>query len=113
MSFRVERTRTVPKVGAVMSLDELRRTKREELLRLAARYGASNVRIFGSVARGTNTPQSDLDVLVDFEKHRSLLDQVGLKLDLEELLGCKVDVVEAIALKPHVAKRVLREAVPL
>jgi len=96
-----------------MTLHELQSTKREQLLQLAARHGASNVRIFGSVARGDNTSESDVDVLVDIEPRRSLLDQVALKLDFEELLGCPVDVVEARALHPYLVERVLQEAVPL
>jgi hypothetical protein len=87
--------------------------KREEILRLAALHGARNVRIFGSVARGEAGPDSDVDVLVEFEKGRSLFDHAGLLLDLEAILGCKVDVVSERGLRERIRDRVLREAVPL
>ena len=86
---------------------------REEILRIAAKYGASNVRIFGSVARGEADEQSDIDLLVDLEPKRSLLDLAGLLVDLEELLGCKVDVVPEDSLRKHIKDRVLKEAVAL
>jgi predicted nucleotidyltransferase len=96
-----------------MDLEALVQAKREDILRLAAKYGAHNVRVFGSLARGEAGPESDLDLLVDFEPGRSLLDQVGLWQDLEELLGCKVDVVSEPALHWYIRDCVLREAVPL
>jgi len=68
-------------------------TKREEILRLAARYGAYNVRVFGSAARGEAGPDSDVDFLVELEPDRSLFDLGGLLMDLQELLECEVDVV--------------------
>ncbi len=67
--------------------------KREEILRIAARHGAHNIRIFGSVARGEADSESDLDLLVEMEPGRSLLDMCGLLMDLQDLLGCRVDVV--------------------
>jgi uncharacterized protein len=87
--------------------------RRDEILRAAARHGASNVRIFGSVARGDASPESDVDVLVDLEPGRSLLDHAALLLELEELLGCPVDVVTERGLRARFRERVLREAVPL
>ena len=96
-----------------MVIDQLLKSKREEILRIAARYGARNVRVFGSVVRGEATPDSDLDVLVDLEPGRSLLDHAGLLLDLEQLLGCKVDVVTERGLRERVRERVVKEAVPL
>ena len=96
-----------------MSLDELLQTKREEILRIAAQYGAYNVRIFGSVARGEADSDSDIDLLVDMEPKRSLLDLAGLLVDLEELLGCKADVVPEDSLRKHIKDRVLKEAVAL
>lgn len=69
------------------------RARRDEIVRAAAAHGASNVRVFGSVARGSAGPGSDIDLLVDFEQGRTLLDQVGLWRDLEALLGRSVDVV--------------------
>ena len=89
------------------------RTERERVLRIAAGHGARNVRIFGSVARGDAGPQSDLDVLVDLEPGRSLLDLGGLLMDLQALFGCKVDVVTPASLRQRIRDRVLREAIPL
>ena len=82
-------------------------------LRIAARYGAYNVRIFGSVARGEADEQSDIDLLVNMEPGRSLLDLCGLLIDLEELLDCKVDVVTEKGLRDRIRARVLKEAVAL
>ena len=81
-------------------LRERLRERRPELLAAAARRGASNLRIFGSVARGDNDAESDVDFLVDFEASRSLVDVAGLILDLQEILGVPVDVVEASTLRP-------------
>ena len=87
--------------------------QRAEILRIAQEHGARNVRVFGSVKRGDATADSDLDVLIDFEPGRSLLDLVGLKLDLEELLGCSVDVATENALHWTIRDQVLAEARPL
>ena len=92
---------------------ELARTRREEILSLASKYGAYNVRVFGSVARGEAGPESDLDLLVAFESGRSLLDLVGFEQDLAELLGQKVDVVVEGGISPYMEKQILSEAVPL
>jgi len=92
---------------------DLLREKRQEILRVASRHGASNVRIFGSVARGDADEQSDVDFLVTLETGRSLLDHAALGLELQELLGCKVDVATENGLKPRIRERVLKEAVPL
>jgi len=92
---------------------ELLAGKREEVLRIAAKYGARKVRVFGSVARGEADGQSDVDFLVEMEPGRSLLDLGGLQMELEALLGCSVDVVTERALKARVRERVLQEAVPL
>jgi predicted nucleotidyltransferase len=82
-------------------LRERLRAHRPELLAAAARRGASNLRIFGSVARGDDNPDSDVDFLVDFEASRSLVDVAGLILDLQEILGVPVDVIEASTLRPE------------
>lgn len=86
---------------------------RKEILALAARRGASNVRVFGSAARGDAHPGSDVDLLVSFEAGRSLLDLIGLKYDLEKLIKRPVDVVTDRALSPYLRDQVLAEAVPL
>jgi uncharacterized protein len=96
-----------------MSLADLLRSKRAEILAIAARHGASNVRVFGSVARGEDDSESDIDVLVDLEPGRTLLDQAGLMLDLEACLGHKVDVAVDGGLRDRVRERVLADAVPL
>lgn len=92
---------------------ELVRAHREDILRTAAMHGAHNVRIFGSVARGTTDEQSDLDLLVDLEQGRSLFDLGGLLVDLEELLGYPVDVVTETGLRDRIRERVLSEAISL
>ena len=92
---------------------ELLEEKREDILRIAAEYGAHNVRIFGSVARHEARPDRDFDFLVDFEPAVSLLDHAGLWLALEALLGCKVDISTASSLKAYLRETVLREAIPL
>jgi predicted nucleotidyltransferase len=96
-----------------MTLEALLRAKRDEILQICAKYGARNVRVFGSVARGEADEQSDIDLLVEFEPNRSLLDHAGLWVELQELLGVKVDVVSAHGLKPRIRERVLQEAIPL
>lgn len=89
------------------------RKHRDDILRLAHEHGAYNIRLFGSVARGDEHPDSDLDLLVDMEAGRSLVDHVALKQDLEDLLGREVDVVTEKSLHPRLRDKVLREAVSL
>jgi hypothetical protein len=89
------------------------REKREEILLVATKYGARNVRIFGSVARGEAGVVSDLDFLVEMDPGRSLLDLGGLQAELETLMGCHVDVVTEKGLKTRIRGRVLAEVVPL
>lgn len=96
-----------------MDLQHLLREKRTEILRVAASHGARKVRIFGSVARGEAGPESDLDFLIDLEPGRSLLDHAALLLELEAILGCKVDVVTERGLRTRIRERVLQEAVAL
>lgn len=86
---------------------------REQILSLAARHGARNVRVFGSLARGEGGESSDLDLLVTLGAGRSLLDLVGLKQDLEDLVRRPVDVVTEQALSPYLREQVLSEAIPL
>jgi predicted nucleotidyltransferase len=87
--------------------------KRTAILESAKRHGARNVRIFGSVARGEDDDKSDLDFLVEMEPGRSLLDHAALLLDLEKLLGRKVDVLSEKGIRARIRERVLREARPL
>ncbi len=96
-----------------MGVDQLVRRKRNEILRIAERHGAQNVRVFGSVARGEAGPDSDVDLLVDVGRHRTPFFPGGLIADLEDLLGCKVEIVSPDALHECIRDRVLAEAVPL
>ena len=96
-----------------MDVDELVRHKRSEILCIAERHGARNVRVFGSVARNEAGPDSDVDLLVDVGRHRTPFFPGGLIADLEELLGCKVEVVTQDALHELIRDRVIQEAVPL
>jgi len=107
--FTLWHTRT----GNAMTLEELRSRYRDQIIGLAEKRGAHNVRVFGSVARGDQRSDSDIDFLVDFEPGRSLLDLTGLWLDLEGTLGCKVDVVSSRGLRPRVAPEIMRDAIAL
>ena|SRR5437667_2766980 len=89
------------------------RARRDEIIAIGKRYGAFNFRIFGSVARGDATDQSDLDLIVKFEPDRSLLDHGGLLMDLRELLQMKVDVIDEDGMRPRFRDNVLKEALPL
>jgi predicted nucleotidyltransferase len=94
-------------------MNQFLRGQREAILRIAEKYGARNVRVFGSVSRGEESNAGDVDLLVDLEPERSLLDQVGLKLEIEELLGRPVEVVVEGGISPYLEKHILAEAVPL
>lgn len=94
-------------------LRDLLQSNREAILHIAARYGASNVRIFGSVARGEADSESDIDFLVDMEPDRSLLDLSRLLTNLQSLLGYKLDIVTEQGLNDRIRERVLKEAVKL
>jgi uncharacterized protein len=98
--------------AAPFDLDVLR-GRREEILGYATRHGARNVRVFGSTARGETASSSDIDLLVEMEPGRSLLDLVGLWQDLEDLLGAHVDVLSDGGVSPHLRERIYAEAVPL
>lgn len=87
--------------------------KSKETVQIAAQHGARNVRVFGSIARGDANSNSDLDLLVQLSPESSLLDLIAIKQDLEDLLGCKVDVVTEAALSPYIREKVLKEATPL
>ena len=94
-------------------IEDLLKAKRQEILDIAARHGAHNLRVFGSVARGEAGPESDLDILVEMEPGKSLLNHVALMQDLEDLLQRKVDVVSERALHWYIRDRVLAEAISL
>ncbi|MBI4965512.1 MAG: nucleotidyltransferase family protein [Desulfomonile tiedjei] len=96
-----------------MTIQDLLKEKREEILRIAAIHGARNVRVFGSVVRGEADATSDVDFLVDMEPDRSLLDVGALLTDLRELLGRRVDVVSENGLYWLLRRRILKEAKPL
>ncbi|MDI6449386.1 nucleotidyltransferase family protein [Anaerobaca lacustris] len=96
-----------------MGIGEVIGDKREAILALAAKYGASNVRVFGSVAEGNADEASDVDFLVDMEPGRSLFDMGGLLMDLQDLLGRKVDVVTEAGLHWYIRDRVIQQARPL
>jgi len=87
--------------------------RRDEILAVAQKRGAYNVRVIGSVARGEDDERSDIDLLVDMEQGRSLLDLGGLLMDLRELLDCSVDVATEDGLKERIRDRVMRDAIPL
>lgn len=99
-----------PSSGTLLSMDGL---PTGEVLRVAHLHGATAIRVFGSWARGEQSKGSDLDLLVDLEAGRSLLDLVAIKQDLEDLLHCSVDVVTERSLSPWLRERVLAEAIPL
>lgn len=96
-----------------MNTQELLQARRIDILDLAHQYGAYNVRIFGSVARGEADSKSDIDFLVEMESDRTLLDMGGLLMELRELLGTPVDLVTETGLKQRIRQRVLQEAIPL
>lgn len=96
-----------------MSQAERLKSKRKDILRLAKRYGTSNLRVFGSVARGEANSNSDIDLLVELEPGRSLFDLGGLLVELENLLECKVDLLTEKSLHWYIRDKVLNEAQPL
>ncbi len=97
----------------MVTLDALRAERRTEILHLAELRGASNLRVFGSVARNQSTEESDLDLLVTWQPGRSLLDHAGLVADLEELLGVKVHLGTEKSIHWYVRDRILSESTPL
>ena len=96
-----------------MKLEQLVQAQREQILAIAHKNGAQDVRIFGSVARGDAHPDSDIDFLVNLEAGRSLLDLARLLRELQTLLGHNVDVVTEAGLRPRIRPQVLKEARPL
>ena len=96
-----------------MGIAEIIDRQRDQILVLAAKYGAFNVRVFGSVARGEADSKSDVDFLVDLEDGRSLFDLGGLLMELQKLLGRNVDVVTTAGLRPRIKDHVIKEAISL
>jgi predicted nucleotidyltransferase len=96
----------------MVTLEALRGEMRAEILRVAEVHGARNIRVFGSVVRGDNRDDSDVDLLVEFEEGKTLFDLIGLKLDLQNLLGATVDVVTPNSLR-YIRDHVLAEALPI
>jgi predicted nucleotidyltransferase len=96
-----------------VNIEQLLRENRTEIQRIAAKHGAYNVRVFGSVARGDAGPSSDVDLLVEAGSVTSSWFPAGLILDLEDLLGCRVEVVTERGLNREIRDYVLREAIPL
>jgi len=95
------------------SLNKVIQQKRQAILDIAATYMAKEIKIFGSAGRGQAGPESDLDLLVEFEAGYSLLTMIALKQDLEALLGCRVDVVTEASLSPYIRQQVLDQAISL
>jgi predicted nucleotidyltransferase len=96
-----------------MTLDELRVTKREAILAVAARHGVTSIRVFGSFARGEAREQSDIDLLIEAGPRRTPFFPGGLLADLERVFGRRADVVEEKGLHKRLRERILSEAVPL
>jgi len=96
-----------------MTIDDVVKKSRLDILDVAKRHGGKNVRLFGSMARGTATESSDIDILLEIEAGRSLLDLVAIKQELEDLLNRKVHVVTEPSLSPYLRDEVLREAINL
>ncbi len=103
------RAKRTPSAGKQSSLEGMRST----ILRVAARYGATNVRVFGSFARGEQGKKSDVDLLVTLPRRASLLVVAGIKVDLEDALHRKVDVLTDDSIKPLLRERILAEALDL
>lgn len=92
-----------------MTIEEIK----DKIAPILKKYGVKKAGIFGSVARGESTEESDIDILVEIEGRMSLLDFAGLKLELEEILGRKVDLGEYSAIKPLIREEILKEVVPI
>ncbi|MEN8447141.1 MAG: nucleotidyltransferase family protein [Cyanobacteria bacterium J06555_13] len=95
------------------TLEQLRTEKRDDIMALAAKHGISNVRVFGSVARGDDRPDSDIDFLIDLEKGRGLFDSYHFKHDLESSLNRQIDVLLEESLRPYTKPSIMADATPL
>jgi predicted nucleotidyltransferase len=96
-----------------MGIEQILKQKRDDILKIASHYGARKVRVFGSVVRSEDGPDSDVDFLVDLEEGRSLMDLGGLLMDLQKLLGRNVDIVTEKGLHWYIKDQILREAKPI
>lgn len=96
-----------------MTTLDLLKSRREEILALARKYGVTDVRVFGSVARGDEKKGSDIDFLIDMERDRSLFDLIGFQQDMEEIFKRKCDVVSRNGLHWFIRDRILNEARPV
>ena len=96
-----------------MCLLEMIKSKRREIIEIAARHGARNVRLFGSVVRGEDDDKSDIDFLMEMSQNTSLMDHASLLNDLEKLLGRSVDVAPDDCLRPRIRERILNESIAL
>lgn len=96
-----------------MTIADVLKAKRHDIFQLAAQHGAHHVRVFGSVARGDAGPTSDIDLLVQMDQGRSLLDLIELSQELESVLQCKVDILTDEGLSPYLKERIHAEAIPL
>jgi predicted nucleotidyltransferase len=96
-----------------MAIEQTLKQKRDDILKIASRYGAKKIRVFGSVVRSEDRPDSDVDFLVDLEEGRSLMDLGGLLMDLQKLLGRNVDIVTEKGLHWYIKDQILREARPI
>jgi predicted nucleotidyltransferase len=102
-----------PSPNLIMTASKLLRRHRAEVLRLASAYGATDVRVFGSVARGTDTETRDVDLLGSMAPGRRVFDIGGLLMDLQALLGRRVDIVTERGLRPRLRAPIVRDAVPI
>jgi hypothetical protein len=98
------------KYQRLTSMNEMLKEKRKEILKIARKHGVKNVRVFGSVARAQANPDSDIDLLVDLDEGQSLFDLGGFLMEVQEILGVKVDVVTEKGLHWYIRDRVLEEA---
>jgi hypothetical protein len=96
-----------------MELDSLLEKNRDNIVTIATKHGAQSIRVFGSRVRGASHEESDLDLLINLEPERTLLDLIAIKQDLEDLLECSVDVVTEASLSPYIRDQILNEAVAL
>ena len=94
-----------------MGIEEILLPFREEIIKIAAKYGAYNIRVFGSVARSEARDNSDVDFLVEFDRSVGLFEFIEVRLFLEDLLGCSVDMGTLDALREHLREPVLKDVI--